>query len=325
MRLAAPLLLFLALAAPAEAFLFGRTSDKKAAGLLAEMRSSFDRGDCAGVEAASAGFLAEKPPAELREEAYGYLGRCYERGGSADKAISIYKLALGFYPENIFFSSRLAFIYNQAGFSANAVPLFLKVLELRSDDVAANLGLARAYAALGFYAKAKAFYSRAVALQDFSDDATLREYAACMLKKRDWPETLFIAGRGAQAAPAAAHWPLVKARAMAGQGDYYKALPLMEAANRLEPSRRLRLERALYLLLAGLPGRAIEAADAELAADKSDALAAAIKGMGLYRQGRKTEAKEYFTTARGGGPFTSGLAASFLNGSGVNPEGSCKN
>lgn len=325
MMLAAPLLLLLSLAAPAGAFFFGWTSDKKAAAMLDEMRTSFDRGDCAGVERGSLGFLAEKPPAGLREEAYGYMGRCYERSGSADKAISIYKLALGLYPENIFFASRLAFIYNQAGFSANAVPLFLKVLELRSDNVAANLGLARAYAAQGFYAKAKVFYSRAVALQDFSDDATLREYAACMLKKRDWPEALFISGRGAQAAPAAAYWPRIKARVMAGQGEYYKALPLMESAIRLEPSRRLRLERALYLLLAGLPGRAIEAADAELAVDKSDALAAVVKGMGLYLQGRKAEAKEYFTTARGGGPFTASLAASFLNGSGVNPEGSCKN
>ncbi|HAT71880.1 MAG TPA: hypothetical protein DCS63_03595 [Elusimicrobia bacterium] len=325
MRLMPLFLLVPALAAPAQAFVFGGTFDKKAAGRLAEMSASFERGDCESVIENFSIFLGEKPPARLREEAYGYVGRCYERGGAADKAISIYKLALGLYPGNMFFASRLAFVYNQAGFNSDAVPLFLKVLEIKSDDAAANLGLARAYAALGFYAKAKVFYSLAVVLQDFSDRAALREYAAWMLKKSDWPEALFIAGKGAEAEPAVAYWSLVQARAMAGQGEYYKALPLIESAIRLEPSRQLRLERALYLLLAGLPKRAIEAADAELAADKNDALAASVKGMALYLLGMKTEARAYFNTARGGGPFTAGLAASFLSGSSVAVEGLYKN
>ncbi|OGR67255.1 MAG: hypothetical protein A2081_01275 [Elusimicrobia bacterium GWC2_61_19] len=321
MRLAVLLLLLPALASPAGAFLFGGASDKSAAAKLAQMSSSFERGNCEAVLESFPGFLAEKPSARLREEAYGYAGRCYERSGSADKAISIYKLALGLYPDNSFFTSRLAFIYNQAGFYSDAVPLFLKVLELKSDDVAANLGLARAYAALGFYAKAKTFYSLAVVLQDFSDTAVLREYAGVMLKKRDWPEALFITKKGAAAAPAAAFWPLVEARVMAGQGDYYKALPLIEAAIRLEPSRQLRLERALYLLLAGLPKRAIEAADPELAVNRNDALAASVKGMALYLLGMKTDANAYFTVARGGGPFTAAIAASFLKGSSGATEG----
>ena len=324
MRRAALLLLVLAAAAPAQAFLFGGASDKRAARLLAGMRVSFERGDCEAVAGGFSSFLAEKPPADLREEAYGYMGRCYERGGAADKAISVYKLALGLYPDNIFFSSRLAAIYSQAGFNSEAVPLFLKVLDLRSDDVPANLGLARAYAALGFYAKAKVFYSREVALQNFSDAAALREYAGCMLKKRDWPEAVFIAGKGTAAAPASAYWSLVGARVLAGQGEYYKALPLMEAAIRLEPSRQLRLERALYLLLAGLPKRAIEAADTELAADKGDALAASVKGMALYLLGLKTDANAYFTIARGGSPFTAAVAESFLKSSSTPVEDLCK-
>lgn len=317
---------FLLLAFPlsAGAFLFGGTSDKKASAMLAGMRASFGRGNCGAVIETFSGFLGEKPPARLREEAYGYLGGCYERGGAADKAIGVYKLALGLYPENIFFASRLAFIYSQAGFNSEAVPLFLKVLDIKSDDVEANLGLARAYAALGFYSRAKVFYSRAVALQDFSDSGALREYAGCMLKKRDWAEALFIAGKGEQAAPASSYWRLAQARALAGQGEYYKALPVIESAIRLEPSRRLRLERALYLLLAGLPRRAIEAADAELAADKGDALAASVKGMALYQLGQKTEADVYFNTARGGGPFTSAVAGAFLKGAETKAETGCK-
>jgi len=110
----------------------------------------------------------------------------------------------------------------------------------------------------------------------------------------------------------------------AGQGFYFKAVPAMDAAIGLEPSRQLKLERALYLLLGGRPRRAIEAADSELAADRNDALAAAVKGMALYALGQKTEAGVYFRTARGGGPFTAAVAASFLDQGAAAEEASCK-
>ncbi len=322
MRLFLALLLFSA--APAQAFLFGGASDKKAGAGLEKMRAAFEAGDCPSALDLSTTFLNEKPPAAMREEAYGYMGSCYESAGAADKAINLYKLALGLYPENLFFASRLALIYNQAGFPENAVPLFLKVLSIKSDDTNANLGLARAYAALGFLSRAKDFYSRAVILQDFSDQAALREYALCMLRKRDWREALFIAGAGARSAPLSSFWPQVEAKVRAGQGDYHKALPAIEAAILLDPSRQLRLERALYLLMGGLPRRAMEAADAELALDGKDALASVVKGMALYSLGKKAEAQPYFAAARGGGPFTAKIAASFLNGNLKAAEDACK-
>lgn len=322
MKLLLALLLFPA--APAGAFLFGGASDKKAGAGLEKMRSAFEAGDCSSVLELSRDFLTEKPPAAMREEAYGYMGRCYESAGATDKAISLYKLALGLYPENMLFASKLALIYNQAGFPENAAPLFVKVLSRKSDDLDANLGLARAYSALGFLSSAKDFYSRAVILRDFQDQAALREYALCLLRKRDWPEVLFIAGIGARAAPLSAFWPSAEARVRAGQGDYPKALSAIEAAIVLEPSRQLRLERALYLLLGGLPGRAIEAADAELAADGKDALASAVKGMALYSLGKKPEAEPYFLAARCGGPFTAKIAGSFLGRDPGNAEAGCE-
>jgi len=288
------------------------------------MRSAFETGDCAFVLNHSGTFLAEKPSAAMREEAYGYMGRCYESVGAADEAISLYKLALGFYPENILFTSRLALIYNQAGFPENAAPLFLKVLSVKTDDLAANLGLARAYASLGFLSRAKEYYSRTVILQEFLDAAVLEEYALCMLRKRDWPEALFIVGVGARASSRSAFWPLVEARIGAGQGNYSKALSAIEEAIRLESSRRLRLERALYLLLGGLPRRAIDAADAELAADGKDALASAVKGLALYSLGEKTVAEPYFAAARCGGPFTAEIAGAFLAGTAAGAETACK-
>ncbi len=316
--------LLLAAAAPARAFLFWGHGNARAGALLGEMGAAFGRGDCVTVLERSGDFFGEKPPAEMREEAYGYTGRCYEASGSTDKAIGVYKLAIGLYPENSLFAYRLALIYNQSGFPETAVPLFIKVLAVYPDDIGANLGLARAYAALGFLAKAGDYYSRAVILQDFKDGPVLKEYAFCMLRKRDWNEALFAAGKGAQVSPALAAWPLVEARVRAGRGDYHTALASMEAAIRLEPSRHLRLERALYQLLGGLPRRAAESADAELLLDKADPLASLVKGMALYKLGDKAGAAEYFTLAKAGEPFTAGIAAAFLGAPAKSGGDSCK-
>lgn len=311
-------------AARADAFLFGRSSDAKAVSRLAEMRAAYNGGDCAAALALSDPFLKENPPSDLRREAYVYMGSCYESSGSADKAINLYKLAIGLYPDNMLFSSRLALIYNQTGFPADAVPLFLKVISRLGDDLESNLGLARAYSSLGFLSRASEFYSRVVALQNFGDLATLEEYERCLLRKRDWTEALFIAGKGKAAAPRSAFWPLAEARISAGRGDYYKALESMDRALRYAPDRQLRLERALYLLLGGLPRRAIEAADAELKLDPSDALAAEVKGMALYSLGDKAGAAPYFSTALGGGPFAAKVAGSFLANGRPKPEEACK-
>ncbi len=324
MRLPAALLLTLCLAAPARAFFFGGGTDKKAGAVLENMRSAFETGNCVSVLKLSASFLGEKPPAGMREEAYGYMGRCYEAVGSADKAIGLYKLSLELYPDNVLFAYRLALIYNQSGFPELAIPLFLKVLFVKTDDIEANLGLARAYSRLGFLSKAKELYSRSVILQDFMDASSLEEDARCMLRKRDWAEALFIAGKGAQAAPRSAVWHLVEARTMAGQGKYAQALPFIEAAIRLQSSRQLRLERALYLLMGGLPRRAIEAADAELSADVKDPLASIIKGMALYSLGNKKEAEPYLYAAHSGGPFTAKIAASLLGAVPEKTTDSCK-
>lgn len=312
-------------AAPAQAFLFfGVARDRKAAAGLAEMRAAAESGDCAAVLGMSEAFLSQKPPAEMRARAYAYMGACYEQCGSTDKAINIYQLALGLYPSDLVFASRLALIYNTAGFYENAVPLFLKVLSMKPGDVQANLGLGRAYAALGFLSRAKEFYSKAVVLQDFRDAGVLEEYARCMLRKRDWQETLFVTGKGALLSPRSAVWPLLEARVSAGKGDYYGAVSSMDRAIIFAPDRKLRLERALYLLLGGLPRRAIKAAEAELAAEPGDALASAVKGMALYNLGDKSAALAYLLTARTGGPFTAAVAGALMERTPAGEEAACK-
>lgn len=308
------LLLFLTfLPADGFCFFFGRGADGTP-GMFEAMRSDFEKGDCASVFEKAGSFLNERPSTGLKEKAYQYMGRCYEREGLADRAISLYQLASGLYPENYFFAARLAGIYLNTGFYENSITLFTKIISVRSWDLEANLGLARAYARLGFLSKAKNYYSRAVALTDFGDLAALREYASLMIKKRDWPEALMLAEKGRQAGPADAFWPRTLARIAAGKGDYKKAWAYMNSGVKLSPeSRPLALERALYLLLSGNTGAAITGADEALAKIPRDPLAALIKAMALFKEGKIDKARSFFElAAQNGEPFTAKIAEAFL-------------
>lgn len=322
MKAAFALLLLLS-ADPACALFSGNGSGAGAAAALTGMRAAFAEGNCAAVLEASGPFLGEKPPPELREEAYGYLGRCYEGSGSTDKAIALYQLALGLYPENAFFSSRLALIYGAAGFHAKAAPLFLKALALRPGDPEATLGLARAYAGLGYLSRAAEFYARAEGLAGRKDAALTEEYAACLLRMRDWAGARAAAARGRAAAPGLSAWPAAEARAYAGAGDYAAAAAALDEALQRSPGRLLRLERALYLLLGGRKREAAEAADAELRLNPADPLASQVKGMALRALGDAAGAEKYFRAAAKGEPFTAALAGAFLQKDRPSEEGAC--
>lgn len=296
----------------AAAFLFGGISDKKAEAMLSGMSVNFEKGDCSAVAEISRDLFREKPSSAIREKAYSYLGRCYEAQGRYDKAITIYKLAHGLYPENDLFPGRLAAIYLKTGFYDIAVPLFEKALKGRSDDIEANAGLARCYASMGFLSKAKIYYSRAAILGNFSDLALLKEYAAQMLRSRDWEEAGLIAGYGVKLAPGEAGFYEVMARIAAGRGDYKKAAGHMRSAIRLEPSgTALALELALIELLAGDYEAALGAIPA--AGTRHGALSLVIRGMALHKKGERALALGYFKEAAASGePFVSAFAAALM-------------
>jgi len=305
-------LLLLLVPANAAAFLFGGISDKKAEGMLNGMSANFEKGDCQAVSEISASLFKEKPSSAIREKAYSYMGRCYEAQGLPDKAITVYKLAYGLYPESDFFAGRLASIYMKTGFYATAVPLFEKALRGRSDDPEANAGLARCYASLGFLSKAKPYYSMAAILSDFGDLDLLKEYAAQMLRKRDWEEADLIADYAVKLAPGDAGPREVKARVAAGRGDYKRAAAQMRAAVKLSPSdAELSIELALMELLGGNSEAAL--ADIPVTGTEHGGLASLVRGMALHKKGERARALEYFKEAAGSSrPFIAAFAAALI-------------
>jgi len=294
---------------------FGLSSEGRAPELLAAMKKDLENGNCAEVAAGSEALFGEKPFAETKMQAYKYLGQCYELQELPDKAISVYKLCRGLYPEEKFFPARLAAIYLKAGFYSTAAPLFKEVLGGRSDNIEANAGLGRCYAEIGFLERAKEYYAKAIILGDFKDQGLLKEYAWWMIRKRDWGEAELILARALERDPGDAGLYAALARIAAGKGDYASAAArLSQALERRPGDRGYTLERALVLLLSGDAGAA-EAAAGSFLKDPAhkDPLASLIKGLALYRKGNLAAARPLLAAAgEEEGSFTARLAGALL-------------
>ncbi|MEK6759130.1 MAG: tetratricopeptide repeat protein [Deltaproteobacteria bacterium] len=109
------------------------------------------------------------------------LGAGYQKKGLLDKAVSEYNDVLRFAPEDSFVNYNLGTIYQQQGFLADAVDLYMTALLLTDDpvhrkEIYANLG--GAYADLGKRAEALDAYSEALRLAP--DDPVLRQAAEGM-------------------------------------------------------------------------------------------------------------------------------------------------
>jgi tetratricopeptide (TPR) repeat protein len=187
-----------------------------------------------------------------------------------------------------------------------------RVLARDPSDAGAALELARAYREMGFLGRAAELYSGLAPAGSRARPEVLREYLRCLLELRDWANAAALAARGAAAEPGDHFWPLSAARALAGQGRYAEAAEKAAEAEALSKSPQRRLERALYLLLAGRGEEAAAAAEAELRAGPSQ-LASFIRGMALYTSGNYAGSEPFFRDA-GGENFTGRLAGAFLRG-----------
>lgn len=109
------------------------------------------------------------------------LGAGYQKKGLLDKAVSEYNDVLRYAPEDYFVNYNLGTIYQQQGFLADAVDLYMTALLLTDDpvlrkEIYANLG--GAYEGLGKRAEALDAYSEALRLAP--DDPVLRQAAEGM-------------------------------------------------------------------------------------------------------------------------------------------------
>jgi len=269
-------------------------------------------GSCREVLTKSDYFLNNESGGAYKEKVYYMRGRCLEKLKENDRALTVYNLASGLYPDNMDFIYRRAIIYSEAGFKEKAIPMLKKILAKNPDDIDANVAAADSYADIGFLDRAAEFYDKAAGLQKYADEDTVVKYAFCLLRLRRWDEVGKVLKKSAADRKDEISRQKLRARVYAGEGDYRSAAEELKTPAEGADKRRTDMERAVYLTEAGLYAEAEKTADVYLAADGKDRFAALVKGLSAYKSGRRDEAKKYFIKASGNSDFVGRLAKAFL-------------
>ncbi|GAB4032611.1 MAG: hypothetical protein Fur0012_11330 [Elusimicrobiota bacterium] len=195
MKLLGFLFLILEFSSLSHGLFWGKPDYSKARKLLAEIRVYRTSGDCQSVVEKYEEFLMEKPPLDIKKEAYLFAGECYEKENAMEKAISIYKLASELYPADPVFFRKASSLYLENGFYQSALELLLKLEKKYPYDEKNWLPLARAWRGLGFLRKAVPYYRKAAAI-DLRNYSLLMEYCLALKEGSFFTEGYGLALKG---------------------------------------------------------------------------------------------------------------------------------
>lgn len=274
-------------------WLFSGESKKKYKIAIKEIKTDYEKSDCTQVIKKVNTFLESKPPSSFKEEAYLYIGSCYERRNEIDRALDIYGLAHTLYPKNKFFREALANIYLGAGFFEKSLFLFKELIENKNASYKAYAGLAKSYASLGFYKKAKKNYSYALNMNEYKDLNLIKEYSRALIRIRKYEEVLSIFNNTAHDFKRDTEIYLILARVWMHKGEYTRSLNYIKEAQKLSPARRdLALYTVFLNIMTGSYDKALSGINHLTEKNNEDALAFLAKAIVKLKTGNKKESYE---------------------------------
>ncbi|MEW5951871.1 MAG: hypothetical protein AB1637_08310 [Elusimicrobiota bacterium] len=228
-------------------FFWGKPDYSKAELILKEMEKSLSEGDCASVWEKYEEFSAQKPPQKMKKKSYLYSAQCYERYGSYEKALSIYKLGMELYPKDLIFMKKAADLYLKNSIYQKALDLGLKLEKENPHDQENWLLLARSYGGTGFWRKSVYYYRKTAALNLKNYDL-VKEYSTALKKGAFYKEGYGLAIKAAQESHDADFY-ILAAEISALSGDLSKALVLLsELSESGKCSLKCHKMKAVYCL-----------------------------------------------------------------------------
>ncbi|MEA3307392.1 MAG: tetratricopeptide repeat protein, partial [Elusimicrobiota bacterium] len=298
----------------AGAFWFSGESKKKYEADIKEIKNDYDKPDCFNVIKKINKFLENKPPSHFKEEAYLYLGSCYEKRNEIDRALDIYGLANTLYPDSKFFRESLANIYLNAGFFEKSLALFSELAEKTDSSDKIYAGLAKSYASLGFYEKAEDNYAKALEMNGHEDLDLIKEYSRQLILARHYEKILAIFEKTSDEFKKDEEAQLILSRVWMHKGEYKKSLVYINAAQKIAPNRR---DMALYAVFLNIMITDYDTALSKINCltknNKKDSLALLARAIVSLKKGNKKKSSEILRgILKNKTSFVSQIAAAML-------------
>jgi len=257
---------------------------------IAEIEKNFASSECEKVISNANDYFNLKPPSEFRKKVYLYLGKCYEKMGYSDKALSVYKIAAALYPHEKEFHKKLADMYFDASFFKKSSEIYLRLIQEYTCRWEITMKLALCYLNLGFYKKAEKHLSQAAELNGYKDRDLLKNYVQCLINLGKYDKALNMANR---IPPPDKYVSL--ARVYIHKGDFRSALEEVEKGEKQFPHKK---DLLLYEMLLNFFNEKYYKAYAKagnfLEKYPFSEAAMTIKIWSGYKIGRKREAQQTF-------------------------------
>lgn len=282
--------------------------------MLNEAKKNFEGTNCQKTIEILDALLKEKPSSKIKKEIYKYMGECYDVQNATDKALSIYLLAHTLYPENEFFTLKLAQLYLRTGFYEKSVELFKEVLKQDPLNLQAAAGLARSYMLLGFLTKARKYYQETVELTKHQNKTFLKEYAVCLLKQRKYMEAIDVIKQANSLDAKDLMVYKIMARIYIGMADYKNAIKTLESAEKIHPVTDIISQKVFVLMIAGNFKEALQEANKLIEKDKKSYPAKLAKAIIMIKQKDKKGAiKILKEVSQNATPFISKISGKILD------------
>ncbi|MCG2727006.1 MAG: hypothetical protein L6420_12295 [Elusimicrobia bacterium] len=277
----------------AGAFWFSGESEKKYEADIIAIKVDYEKPDCFQVIKKVNEFLESKPPAHFKEEAYTYLGSCYEKRNEIDRALDIYGLANTLYPNNNFFRESLANIYLGAGFFEKSLLLFKELVENKVSSYRAFAGLAKSYASLGFYKKARENFFKALEMNEYKDIDLIKAYSRELMRVRLYDDVLAIFEKTFREFKQDAEIYLILSRVYMYKGEYEKSLTYINEAQKISPDRRDMAVYGIFLnIMVSDYDNALAKINRFMKNNAEDSLALLARAIVKLKKGNKKESYE---------------------------------
>lgn len=236
---------------------------------------------------------------DLRKKTYLYLGKAYQNTGQFDDALSVYQIAVEFYPQNTNLLVALGKIYYKFNLLDHAKAVIKKALKISPREADANRYMAYTYEKLGFLTEAVSYYEKALENSSDKTPDLWHNYGICLYKSRRFDKALQAVKIARDFRPKNTSFIFTEAKIHYALKNTDKALKNIKQAYGLNPnSKEIKLTLALWLTDRGDTKTALKIASSVLEKEPDEPLGLWVTAIAYLKEGKVSASLKYLDLAK---------------------------